>query len=72
MSARKLEHWNHLAGMEIEVKLGPTSTVTGTVDQVMPDSSILWLTPAGDQRRIIEKSRGHEVWVRSDTRRTGY
>lgn len=63
MLERKFDHWTRLAGMEVQVRLESMKTITGTVDSVMPDSSMLWLQPLGDQRRLIEKSQGHEIWI---------
>lgn len=63
MLQRKFDHWTHLVGMEVQVRLEPMTTITGTVDLVMPDSSMLWLTALGDQRRLVEKSQGHEIWM---------
>jgi hypothetical protein len=57
--------WRYLVGMEVHVRLGPGSFVTGVVDAALHDSSLLWLTPPGGFRRIVEKSEGHEVWVES-------
>jgi hypothetical protein len=63
MPHRRIHHWPALVGRTVEAKLGPVQQITGVVDDVMPDSSLLWLTSSDGTRRILEKWRGHEIFV---------
>ena len=63
MPLRIINDWPALVGRTVEAKLGPAQHVTGVVDDVMPDSTLLWLTLADGTRRILEKWRGHVVAV---------
>jgi hypothetical protein len=61
--ARLVNQWNHLVGLDVEVRLGPGHRITGRIDDAMPDSTLVWLVADGAGRRTIEKSEGHEIWV---------
>lgn len=56
--------WQRLIGLPVEIRQAGHTVASGTVDDAMPDSSILWLAQSGPQHRTMyEKSLKHEVWV---------
>ncbi|MBB6407142.1 prophage tail gpP-like protein [Arthrobacter sp. AZCC_0090] len=56
--------WQRALGQYVEIRLGGKTVRTGTVDSVMPDSSILWISAQGtDTRMMVEQARGNEVFV---------
>lgn len=64
MAAYRPNDWSQLVGVRVEVRKHYQTFRTGIVEEVMPDSSALWLTPWGlDGRIMIEAAEGYEVWV---------
>lgn len=63
MSPQSVHYWPGLVGRTVEAKLGPAQHITGVVDDAMPDSSLVWLTSSDGVRRILEKRRGHEIFI---------
>ena len=64
MPAYRHENWSQLVGAFVEVRVNRQCLRTGYVEDVMPDSSVLWL--AADEsasRTLIAKVEGYEVWV---------
>uniref|UniRef100_UPI003F495AB4 hypothetical protein n=1 Tax=Paenarthrobacter nicotinovorans TaxID=29320 RepID=UPI003F495AB4 len=60
----KYVEWNLLINALVEIRQHDQVIRTGFVDDVMPDSSALWVAFDGVQpRQIFEVARGHEVWV---------
>jgi hypothetical protein len=56
--------WQRLIGLPVEIRQDGHTVASGTVDDAMPDSSILWLAQSGPQHRTMyEKSLKHEAWV---------
>jgi hypothetical protein len=57
--------WNRLLGQHIEIRQAGRFRRTGTVDAVMPDNSILWLSAEGAwPREMIERSGGNVAFAR--------
>ncbi|MGK3957531.1 hypothetical protein ACLKOZ_15230 [Arthrobacter sp. R4] len=63
MSPRRVDFWLGLIGLSVEARLDPTHRISGVVDDAMPDSSLLWLIASDGSRQILEKRRGHTVYV---------
>lgn len=60
--------WKRLIGLPVEIRQDGRTIATGTVDDAMPDSSILWLAPSGPQHRTMyERALKYEAWVDLDT-----
>jgi len=58
------EDWAALIGGPVQVRRDGAVVSAGTVDDVMPDSSALWLAAdAGQGRRCYTRSEGYEVWI---------
>ncbi|MBT2597687.1 hypothetical protein [Arthrobacter sp. ISL-72] len=61
---RKHVEWNLLINTLVEIRLDGQTIRTGLVEDVMPDSSALWLAADSDNpRQIFEVCQGHQVWV---------
>lgn len=57
--------WSRLLGQHVEIREAGRFVRTGTVDAVMPDLSILWLSAEGPwPREMVEKSGNWEVFAR--------
>jgi hypothetical protein len=56
-----------LIGLPVEIRQAGHTVASGTVDDAMPDSSILWLAPSGPQHRTMyERSLKYDAWVDLD------
>ena len=59
--------WKSLIGLPVEIRQAGHTVASGTVDDAMPDSSILWLAQNGPQHRTMyERSLKYEAWVDLD------
>jgi len=59
--------WKSLIGLPVEIRQAGHTVASGTVDDAMPDSSILWLAQNGPQHRTMyERSLKYEAWVDPD------
>jgi hypothetical protein len=57
--------WQRALGQYVEVRRHGKSVREGTVDAVMPDNSILWISAAGPfPRQMLEKAEGYQVYAR--------
>lgn len=57
--------WQRAHGQYVEIRRSGKTVHTGTVDAVMPDNSILWISASGAYpRTMFEKSQGDEVYAR--------
>jgi hypothetical protein len=57
--------WQRVLGQYVEVRRSGELVRIGTVDHVMPDSSILWISAAGQyQRQMVERAEGYQVYAR--------
>jgi hypothetical protein len=57
--------WQRVLGQYVEVRRSGELVRIGTVDHVMPDSSILWISAAGPyQRQMVERAEGYQVYAR--------
>lgn len=64
MPAYRHENWSQLVGAFVEVRVNKQCLRTGYVEEVMPDSSALWLAANElDSRTLFAKIEGYEVWV---------
>lgn len=64
MPVYRHDTWNTLRGAVVEIRKSGTTIRTGLVEDVMPDSSALWIAAHGLTGRVlIEAAEGHEVWV---------
>lgn len=58
--------WNCLVGAYVEMRRKGEVVRAGTVEDVMHDSSALWLAAEGaHSRAIFEAADGFEVWIDS-------
>lgn len=64
MDLRPESNWSRLLGQHVEIRQAGRFVRTGTVDAVMPDNSILWLSAEGNwTREMVEKSGSREVFA---------
>lgn len=64
MSFYRHDAWQNLRGAIVEVRKGGRIVREGLVDDVMPDSSALWIAGDGSTNRVlIEAAEGYEVWI---------
>ncbi|UZX04656.1 hypothetical protein F8G81_20175 [Arthrobacter sp. CDRTa11] len=63
----KYPKWKRLIGLPVEIRQAGHTVAAGTVDDAMPDSSILWLAFNGTRlRTMYERSLKYEAWVDLD------
>jgi hypothetical protein len=56
------EDWKQLVGCWVELRYGGKLVRTGEVEDVTPDSSVLWLKFNGNHgRQMVAKTDGYEV-----------
>jgi hypothetical protein len=61
---RKHGDWSLLINALVEIRQNGQVIRTGFVEDVMPDSSVLWLAAdAVHPRQMFEAAQGHQVWV---------
>ncbi len=61
---RKHSDWSLLINAMVEIRQNGQVIRTGFVEDVMPDSSVLWLAADHDNpRQMFEACQGHQVWV---------
>lgn len=64
MTSYRHDAWEHLRGALVQVRKNGTVLREGLVEDVMPDSSALWIAADGLAGQVlIEAAEGHEVWV---------
>ena len=64
MTAYRHNAWQNLIGVPVQVRNNGRTVREGLVDDVMPDSSALWIAADGfSSRTLIEASGEYEVWV---------
>lgn len=64
MAKQRYREWNRLRGAEVEVRNHGIIVRVGTVDDVMEDSSAIWLVSQGcETRQLFEAGLGYEIWV---------
>lgn len=57
--------WQRALGQYVEVRRHGEIIRTGTVEDVMPDNSILWISAAGPlPRQMYERADGYKVYAR--------
>lgn len=57
--------WKRALGHYVEVRRFGEIVGTGTVEEVMPESSILWISAEGAfLRYMVERAEGYEVYSR--------
>ncbi|MDP9696123.1 UNVERIFIED_ORG: hypothetical protein J2X79_003702 [Arthrobacter globiformis] len=64
MTSYRHYEWTRLTGAPVEIRKHGEVIRTGTVDDAMPDSSMIWI--ASDEqsaRALYEASEGFQVWV---------
>jgi hypothetical protein len=60
----KHDDWTQLVNAPVEVRRYGQTVRTGVVDNVMPDSSALWIAAEGiHPRQLFEAALAYEVWV---------
>ncbi|NWL10306.1 hypothetical protein DM793_03175 [Paenarthrobacter nitroguajacolicus] len=58
------QDWQRVLGQHVEVRRQGKTIRTGTVEAVMPDSSILWVSAAGAyNRELVERVDGIEIYA---------
>ena len=56
--------WQRTRGQHVEIRRNGETVRTGTVDAVMPDGSILWISAQGVYTRtLVERADGNEVYM---------
>jgi hypothetical protein len=64
MRSYKQEDWTHLINALVEIRQHGQTLRAGVMDNVMSDSSALWIAADGIQpRQIFEAAHDYEVWV---------
>ena len=64
MSCRRYQDWNRLTGIPVEIRQYGRVVRAGVVDDVMPDSSVLWLLADSSQgRTLYSAAEDFEVWI---------
>lgn len=62
--ALKVDKWVNLQAATVEIRRDGILIRTGRVDAATSDSTMLWLSQDGiDRRTLIHKQDGYEVWV---------
>lgn len=57
--------WQRALGQLVEVRRNGEFVRAGTVDHVMPDNSILWISSGGTyQREMVERAEGYQIYAR--------
>jgi hypothetical protein len=63
-SARQHIQWSVLTNALVEIRHNGRLIRTGTVEDVMPDSSALWIAADPTHpRQMFEVAQGHQVWI---------
>jgi hypothetical protein len=56
--------WARLIGAPVEIRNHGEIVRAGTVDDAMPDSSMIWIASDGHSTRtLFDASQGFQVWV---------
>ncbi|BCW70724.1 hypothetical protein NicSoilB8_17680 [Arthrobacter sp. NicSoilB8] len=64
MKYHKQDDWLPLVGETVQIRQYGQFLRTGMIDAVTIDDGILWLAADGvNQRRLISKADGYEVWM---------
>lgn len=63
MTLWRVDDWRALNNIHVEIRLGARILCYGLVDAVTADGTVLWVNPAGEERRLYEKSDAFEAWV---------
>jgi hypothetical protein len=57
--------WHRTLGQHVEIRRYGNTVREGTVDAVMPDDSILWISASGiHPRQMVQRADGFEVYAR--------
>lgn len=57
--------WQRAVGQYVEVRRYGETIRAGTVEEVMPDNSILWISAAGPlPRTLYERAEGYKLYAR--------
>ena len=60
----RMKEWNLLAGAPVEITRWGTLVRAGIVEDVMQDSSLLWVAADGVQgRELFSAADNYEVWI---------
>lgn len=60
----RYDEWMRLQGTYVEVRLNGQVVRVGTVDAATSDSTMIWLSQDGvDKRILIDKVEGYNVWI---------
>lgn len=58
------DEWHRLTNAPVEIRRRGEVIRRGTVEDVMPDSSVIWLAADHENpRTLFEASEGFEVWL---------
>ncbi|TDL36689.1 hypothetical protein [Arthrobacter nitrophenolicus] len=64
MKWMRCNDWSRLVGIPVEIRKDFTLVRAGMVEDVMPDSSALWLAAdAMAGRALFAAAEGYEVWI---------
>lgn len=56
--------WKRLIGAPVEIRRNGTVVRSGTVEEAMPDSSLLWIAAgSGQGRQLFSAADNYEVWI---------
>lgn len=65
MDLHRQPDWQRVLGQFVEIRRQGDLVRAGTVEAVMPDSSILWISADGPfPREMVERAEGCEVFAR--------
>jgi hypothetical protein len=65
MSLHLQPDWQRTLGQDVEIRVCGKPVRTGTIEAVMPDNSILWISADGaDSRQMLARADGYEVYTR--------
>lgn len=69
MALQKHLQWHCLIGTYVEIRRNGQSVRSGVVDDVMQDSSALWVAADGTHGRVIfSAADSYEVWIDAQER----
>lgn len=64
MQKYPFKEWNRLIGAPVEIRRNGRTVRSGTVDDAMPDSTLLWIAAdACHERTLFAAAENYEVWI---------
>jgi hypothetical protein len=67
MALHPHRNWLPLVGHTVQVRIDGQTVLTGEVDAVASDNSMLWLSPGIPfPRMMVQRRQGLELWINHD------